>query len=724
MLKKIFFLLPTLISLNICLLAQNKKPSELRKEKLELISANKVFDENDQFFKINEVPEKWKNESAVILAQKSKFEYSADGRILNFVETKRKRIKLNDKAAVEEFSKFYFYNTSDDYKIGIRVIKSDGKIINIGTSDAEVVTNNIPVFFRSSIYDLNLKYNKVAISDLEPGDIIDFFQEIHGQGINFLGSAQALSPIFLTLDDNYPIVKQRYDFIAERGYFINFKSMNGAPELVRNTSPNHRTFSYTLEDNDRARLKSTRWLYSLRELPSLKFQVCYAKIGTESEQFLGKVGEPVKSVTPDDVAKKVSYRYFDIKKIATLYLVEINDFMKKKHRNVNDPMEYLKISYYYFRNYILLRNHSPGKFISNENIIKSDFFAVVMRELLLSKKVDSKIIVSTPRVNSSIEDIIMYDELSWALLVNNKYVFPFNTNSCIYESDEKFESANGYIIEVNKKNKEAKYQKIVIPTSSTSDNSFTTIYEVKIADDMENLQVNSSCVLKGLIKNNSEYILYNTDYLSDDTEIFGKDKPEQEVIRNKVKLAERDRLEKERIEEQARLKLKQMKEANSADFTNIVSYDHFNLVEPGRSSDKPELIYNEKFVLGDLVKKAGPNYTIELTSLIGSQVDIKSDEKDRQNNVYLNFPKSLNYTIKLALPAGFKAEGLESLKFNVDNKTGSFISDAKIDENHLIISAKKIYKTNFIEKDEWINMVAFLDAAFNFSKKKIILKKA
>ena len=704
--------------------SSQKRPSDIRKEKLEQQGTNKVFDEKDADFKVKEVPEKWKKESAVVLAQKVKYEYVADGRVLNFVETKRKRIKLLDKAAVESFSLFYYYQNGTDFKIGIRIIKPDGTIKNISTSEAIEVTSTVPAFFGSSIYGFRLKYYKVALSDLETNDIIDFFSEVHGYGLNYTGAAQSLSPIFFSLNGPYPIVKQRYDFIAERGYFINFKSLNGAPELKQNANLDHRTFSYTLEDSDRPRIKDIRWLYDLRALPSVKFQVCYAKIGTECEQFLGKVGVPVNSVTPEEIAAKVNYRYNDLTNRASFLVKDIQSFMKKNNREVKDPMKYLQLSYYYLRHTSMMSDLTPGQFINDNSEANNDIFVVIMRELLKELEVDADVVVSSPRSLSSINDIVMFDELSWALKVKDKIIFPFNVNSCIYESSYYLENCEALQVEINRRVSLVKFKKITIPATTASDNSLTSSIDVQLDDNKEMMKVKSHTTIKGLLKSNNDYTFKNTDYLSNDYLIYGAEKPEEEVTKNKTKLAEIERKETSRKEEQKKEKLKSMKESMSDDFSNVVSYDNFILEEPGRSTEKPVLKYSEEYKLNDLVKKVGPNYSVDLTALIGKQVDIKSDEKEREQDVYLNYAKSLDYTITLAIPVGYRAEGLDALKFNVDNNAGSFVSEAKSQDNKLVITAKKSYKSAYVTKADWKKMVEFLDAAFNFTQKKIILKKA
>src|SRR6202165_833598 len=64
-------------------------------------------------FKSTEVPEKWKAESAVILAQKteslfSRLSLNRNSAVVRINEYIHKRIKLQDKNSLEKFSTFYY----------------------------------------------------------------------------------------------------------------------------------------------------------------------------------------------------------------------------------------------------------------------------------------------------------------------------------------------------------------------------------------------------------------------------------------------------------------------------------------------------------------------------------------------------------------------------------------------------------------------------------------
>jgi len=93
---RILFLLLSIAAINVRLLAQS--PDEPV--------------ENE--FKATAVPEKWNNESAVIIGQKTQYIFTrlASGKryttVVRIKEYIHKRIKLQDKAALEQFSTFYY----------------------------------------------------------------------------------------------------------------------------------------------------------------------------------------------------------------------------------------------------------------------------------------------------------------------------------------------------------------------------------------------------------------------------------------------------------------------------------------------------------------------------------------------------------------------------------------------------------------------------------------
>ena len=63
---------------------------------------------NDKYKKVTEIPDNWKNESAVIIYKNENYDFHKFGKSVTYTTSIRKRIKLLDMAAVEEFSEFSF----------------------------------------------------------------------------------------------------------------------------------------------------------------------------------------------------------------------------------------------------------------------------------------------------------------------------------------------------------------------------------------------------------------------------------------------------------------------------------------------------------------------------------------------------------------------------------------------------------------------------------------
>ena len=119
----------------------------------------------------------------------------------------------------------------------------------------------------------------------------------------------------------------------------------------------------------------------------------------------------------------------------------------------------------------------------------------------------------------------------------------------------------------------------------------------------------------------------------------------------------------------------------------------------------------------------GPNYSVQIGELIGGQVAIDKKEIVREYNIWLNFARTSDFIINFDIPVGFTATGLDALKANVDNNTGTFSVTTNVTGQKLTITVKKVYKSNYFVKEDWPKMVEFLDAAYNFTQKKIILTK-
>ncbi len=675
---------------------------------------NLAYIDSDEGFQVTEVPEKWKEESAVIICQISSFVYSREStRKIGVQELSRKRIKLQDKAAVEKFSEFFYINVPNS-SVGFSIIKPDGKEIVADPSEAIEVTEDIPAMYRA--YSRTLSYRKLAIPSLEVGDIIDYAYVY--ENIRRPGMAEVFDPVIMTLPRNYPVVKQIVEFDVDRGFFLNFNSFNGAPDLeevpltdAQKASKRYDNVKkYSFVDEMQEKEKDEEWHFPFRSLPSIKFQVYYLESAAQKYNwifYLGEQGEPHKEVSTKDINRKTSkhYQYTE-----PVYFTLIHKYLKKYHRNEKDRRKLVELTYYYFRHLVTTYGIPYGGKEVNDLV-----FAKTMERVLDKHHIETEVNVCVPRTLGTLEEVLFPAEISAFVIVKIK-----ERDYMVLHNFDKFSNLGDtpYYLEgvVGAKSSEALENGYGLPVTTYEQNKTHSHTTIDFNETMDELKVNRSLALKGHNR------VYEWSYLVLDSEYLPAELQRHPLVftspsMKRPKLAEMH-------EEEAESRLEYLEaNANRELKVELASYDSFELQNDGRYHDNPVLKYNESFTLTDLLQKAGGNYIVEIGRFIGSQVEITEEIEERQYDIYMLFARSFLNEIELMIPEGYTVEGIEALNMEVDNDTGSFKSAAKIEGNKLLIETQKVYKNNYEPKGNWSKMIDFLEAAYQFSQQKVVLKK-
>ena len=151
---------------------------------------NEVWSMNLPDFKNTTVPEKYKNEPAVVLAayeqleliRKTKFDWSGAAltkQQITYRSIYRQMVYINSQSALESMSEYSFQSrrkeryTGDEEQrvLGIRILKPDGTVKEIDPSEY-VKDNEDGKSYRKNLQE---SYKKLAVPGLEVGDIIDIF---------------------------------------------------------------------------------------------------------------------------------------------------------------------------------------------------------------------------------------------------------------------------------------------------------------------------------------------------------------------------------------------------------------------------------------------------------------------------------------------------------------------------------------------------------------------
>ncbi|MEL7005095.1 MAG: hypothetical protein AAFN93_20500, partial [Bacteroidota bacterium] len=236
-----------------------------------------MWQKSGKEFSITTTPEKWNKESAVIIAKDTRLSYHKAPIVSNLKYGRfiHERVKLLSNSAIEEYSEFSIPGSgsigkySFSFYAGFKVIKPSGEETIISLDD--MVKEN------AELNNLRLDIFKLAIPDLEVGDIIDYYT-VEERVISLAASLKYhnFDPAIFELNDNYPIMKQRIAFDVLRRCFINLKTFNGAPEFKLTKDEENDRNRYELVDVDRERVDDVLWLYKYREIPTVKFKVTYA----------------------------------------------------------------------------------------------------------------------------------------------------------------------------------------------------------------------------------------------------------------------------------------------------------------------------------------------------------------------------------------------------------------------------------------------------------------
>ncbi|MEM6966969.1 MAG: DUF3857 domain-containing protein, partial [Bacteroidota bacterium] len=261
----------------------------------------RVIGSKDADFEILEAPEAWKDESAVILCQKTFISLIGEKR-RKTNSTRgviRKRILIQDQAALSEFSE-YFFQTSD--AVGIEVIKPNGTKEAINIADAVKVETDVPKSY-SSRYQSS-EYYKIAIPNLEIGDILDYFKVFTEE---YPSDVEIITPI----SDTYPIKYQEIVFDVERRWKFRYGTFNGAPKFVRDEkggldSKGKRSKDVVrliLKDEMRSTYKDEMWSYENATEPILKIMASPLAKGKKDRDKTEKITQ---SIEKEDLFKKIT----------------------------------------------------------------------------------------------------------------------------------------------------------------------------------------------------------------------------------------------------------------------------------------------------------------------------------------------------------------------------------------------------------------------------------
>jgi hypothetical protein len=717
-----------------------------------------VWSWKDPQFKIKDVPAEYANASKVVLARrtlltadsKSKFQFN----VISFnikkeqtlVEIVRELLKLNDKNAVTEYSElsftqfkktsgFYSFEKTTSY-VGVRVIKPNGSIKEINADDI-VLTKDASLE----------KKAKVAIPDLQPGDILDYFIATEQQLTNDMSE----KPFRVLLFDDAPVLNLSFHAQLGKKYAIDYRSYNGAPELKVNKNDDDEIVVDVIEKNIPP-FETSLWVAPGMQFPFIRMNISLGARGLMTKYMgVSKPGEVSKNRSSEEIikdkAKSMSLFYYDgyWMKAAKAEYDAIESDAKKKAKQVgisfkdlNDEEKAAQL--FYTIRYTKFLNFDIDHLQEEINLGDKRYngLAFPLFCTLKAAGLNPAILVTNDRSGYRISELLDEGDLTTtAYLQDTKKFFsiqsiydvPFTIPSEIegLNHNKSFTFNHpGAILTLNKTQNLTNVEDGPnIPTSISSANAHIENLKISLTSDKNNLAINRSTTLKGFYKADAQtqLILYEDFYESERKAFNDKQtlieqledgrKSKKYVDEVKNAFAEARKKQKNSFENEA-------KEWFEQEISDLKNYKTDVL---GVRHTAPDFVYSSSFNMSGLVKKAGNNIIVEIGKIQGQPLAIKDAQRKRNIDVYMPFARSIEYNIELQIPEGYTAEGVAALNKTVTNETGFFTVEASTAGSTVAIKINKHYLHNFETASNWDKILSFTDAANDWMNAKILLKK-
>ncbi|MBN4085507.1 DUF3857 domain-containing protein, partial [Flavobacteriaceae bacterium AH-315-B10] len=151
------------------------------------------------------------------------------------------------------------------------------------------------------------------------------------------------------------------------------------------------------------------------------------------------------------------------------------------------------------------------------------------------------------------------------------------------------------------------------------------------------------------------------------------------------------------------------------------------------NTDMNSLEYNLPFITRctiiseSLLEEAGDSYIFQIGKVIGTQSELYQ-ETERVNPIEMQYPNQYDYDIKIHIPEGYTAKGLEvlniykSFKSVTGEKICKFESSYKLEGNTIVITIQEFYKSNEYNVSSYDKFRSVINAASDFNKTSILFK--
>jgi hypothetical protein len=694
---------------------------------------NGVFGDVNDTLQNTTIPEEWKEESFVFLDVDSYITIGSKGK--KFRGINRKRVLLQDKNAVNNFSEFYFHDAETTI---LTILKKDGQQVDVNLTDAVKVTTQVPKIYSGRFQSSTS--SKLVIPNLEVGDILDYTSIYNADYKDRIAYLEVLS-------SSVPILSQRLVFDVKRDFDVYRNTFNTSSKFILEQGVGHDYEGKLSEDMNRFSLEVSQLKAQEEEPLSNTYQTYpMAKL-----MFISKGDKAFHSGKDIGVIKdhlELEYlvrQYYESDDEETSISKDVVKYIKPniKGQQIKETKKIVDACYYYIRDYFMMSSYAPdvvssmvGQYgmayesIYNgfSNAVPAKTFISAFSSLVKQFNLDFEIVGVVPNNIGGPLNAVTHDEVYFGVYVPSTKLYYWPPDRDRTHLDTPMEltgGAEGKSYKPKSKSNEISVNDVSIKPTVADDNVEDNILKISI-DQNNNITVVIKTISSGTQKNNCYEMVeqFGDNLFTDFLSMYSDDYTSSRLLNyNFILDMDTNTVYKSFLEKSDINFSDNVRNWIKREDKKAVLYA-FELKTSGRTFLNPIHDIEAKFKSDGFIKKLGPNLIFDIGTLIDDQIQIEIKHKtSRLSEIDLGYPRYFHYLIGIELPADYKVDNLQNLIKSKENEYASFTSSATIEDNTLFIETAKKYKQHFVAKEHWAEVVEVLDEAYEFSQEKIVLKK-
>lgn len=679
-------------------------------------------------FDVREIPARYRDESAVYVAVYNELDarkktgfghlpgtlrFSRKARVEGG-ELYRVLVYVNDKAALEKFSEFDFAtdmkkkmsnaHRRQRHTMGVRVIKPDGRIVDVDTGEFVDVENG------------EERRRKLAVPGLETGDMLDvfFYTEHKLQNVH-------LEPYYFRLRDEYPIMDYTVRLVVDDNLTTQYRTLYGAPDFTvsRDEDKNYVLDMHVTDMPAEPGL----WYSEDQQTPQVRVHVYNRRSDAYTPVSARKDG-----LQQNPPAAKIIGDFWSGR--ATLLPYSGRRFVKDEIRNGEKAYKNIQKQFKsgavdsvqaadYIYNLLTL-----AYFVSDDDLYPLVFDCQFLDMLHGLFKDGTVSFVTTDDEEEPLDSAISLYNATGGTKLRNCSRFYLPPRSIIAPSElyPGFAGRKAQVYDTEsyrKKHPEVDTVFFTLPEATARDNRNVTTVRAEIDGNMLDIVRRESYL--GATKLGVRMLLTEDDIVSAYLAALTRDGLELGVKEKAKKAADRAG------------RNATARELQADEFREEVEAYHGEapadsclgrIVSAGVDPAAPELIYEVGYRMDGLVRRAGNNLMLSVGKLFSNQRELTVRDRERIDDI-VSLPREFVTDIEVAVPAGYTvpAGALEALRSSVKNDAGEFSATPRIDGDKLKVTVVKRYDHSRLPVAQWADVLAIADAAFAWQSQTIMLEK-